>query len=1107
MKKILLTPLFILFTTFISEAQTPCTRPEIGQGSGGVGTAAGYDCRGIDLLSFVSYNSMGAAVVSGFQGNDSWGWTDVRDGKEYALVGLTNGLYFLDISDPINPRALGRLPKPSGISNSLWSDVKIYENWAFIVSESSNFGMQVFDLNHLQSLTTNSNRVFNLTTEANANRYARMTTIPGTSSSIGDSHNIIINEDSGIAYILGANIGAGGPILIGIDTSTSPPTLSFKGNYSTGGYTHDAQVVIYDGPDPDYQGREIFIGSNEDEIIVIDFTDEINNNGAGTIDVISTLSYPNFDYTHQGWFTKDKKYFILGDEHDEAFSGVGNTKTIVFNLEDLDNPVVQFNYQGRTPAIDHNGYVKDNRFYMANYTAGITIKRIHSIDDPITPGSTIQENGSGINGNMVEESYFDTYTTDNGNTFNGGAWNLYPYFESGSLLVTNLDGGVFILKQQNYDNEPPVVNCTDYTATLNKATGSVTITADDLAVGATDNKGITKKTITSGQTTFTCADVGNTFNVTIEVEDDYGLKASCTRVITVEAEETQYTGGDISNDASWTNGFPSLGSEARITNDATLTTATSIDACTCTVDNARTLTVNANAYLKTEKDITINGNLIVEHEGSIVQTDPSAQVIKGASGVINVKNTTPFLKPRDFMIMGSPMTAETRDGVYTDAFLVLEFNPGNFEPAPDLSAQGTNFADADGDYFSIYENGPINPTEGFIVRPQASYTDGNQTYDMTHSLGTLNSGTITRPIAFNTPPINNPDGTPNVVSNPYASAISATAFLTENPSIEAIYFWEHITPPNFSIPGNVGLRFDMDDVSIYNSTGGLKAASDTTLPTDPNHTKPNDLISTSQGFSFFADGSATEVSFTNAMRITGENNTLTRPIGVNRIWLDLRESRYGIGSSTLLAFNPIGTEGIDYGYDTNRLATIVSLYTLTEDEQHRLSIQTTTEFNESREIKLGFSSQVEETLEFTISMDEFDGLELEDATIYLIDTYNNVTINLSENESYTFQSSKTTLDDRFLLRFVPSQILSTENPLKNEIIVYPNPSKNFITIHSPNGYLEKIEVFDVRGRRMAQDIEEEQNSYSMDISLLETSIYFVKIVSEAGTVTKKIIKE
>ncbi len=358
-----------------------------------------YPCSGYNLQSSLSLATLGAS-----SGNDSWGWTDPQNGDEYALIGLNNGTAFINITDPVNPVYLGKLPTHT--VNSSWRDVKVYNNHAFIVSEAIGHGMQVFDLTKLRSVT-NAPETF--TADAHYNGF-------------GSAHNIVINEESGYAYGVGTSTFNGGPHFINIQNPTSPIAA---GGYAAGGYSHDAQVITYSGPDTDYTGREILIGSNEIEIVIADITDKANPQN------ISTINYTNVGYTHQGWFTEDQRYFIVGDERDEINIG-GATRTIIFDFNDLDNPQFHFDFFGSTSAIDHNGYVKGNKYYMANYRAGF---RVFDISD-IT------------NRNMSEIGYFDTFTSSNSANF-GGAWNVYPFFASGNIVISDLNGGFFLVRDPN----------------------------------------------------------------------------------------------------------------------------------------------------------------------------------------------------------------------------------------------------------------------------------------------------------------------------------------------------------------------------------------------------------------------------------------------------------------------------------------------------------------------------------------------------------------------------------------------------------------------------------------------------------------------------------
>ncbi|ARV07068.1 regulator [Polaribacter sp. SA4-10] len=418
MKKI--TFIFFLLTQIIF-AQTPCID----------GFAGEYPCNDYDLMSHISNATLGNLSTAG---NDSWGWTDPDTQKEYALMGIDTGIVFIDISNPIEPIIIGTLS--SSTVSSSWRDVKVYNSHAFIVSEANSHGMQVFDLRRLRNP---SNAIIPFTAD---------TTFTG----FGSAHNIVINEESGYAYIVGASRSStygGGPIFINIQDPVNPV---IEGGFAEGGYSHDAQVITYSGPDTDYTNKEILIGSNENEIVIADVTDKTNPI------VISTISYSNVKYAHQGWFTDDLKYFILGDEQDELKIG-NKTRSIIFDFTDLDNPVYHFDYFGNTNAIDHNGYVKDNVYYQANYTGGVRMIDVSNIATK----------------SFSEIGFFDTYPNNDNADFNG-VWNVYPYFPSGNIIVSDIDNGFFVIRKSGTLNVAPKKALTNFSVFPNPAKSQTTIT-------------------------------------------------------------------------------------------------------------------------------------------------------------------------------------------------------------------------------------------------------------------------------------------------------------------------------------------------------------------------------------------------------------------------------------------------------------------------------------------------------------------------------------------------------------------------------------------------------------------------------------------------------
>lgn len=385
------------------------------------GFAAGYPCNNVDLLSIVTPEEMWGTPEGqfGLYLNDVWGWTDPETGKEYALVGLIDGTAFVDITDPVNPIFVGKLIEhkhsrangPTGRDvmheESAWRSLKVYKNFVLVVSEQSHHGIQIFDLTKLRDV---ANPPIEFTEDANYD-------------GVGNAHNIVVNEETGFAYAVGSKSGkkciVGGLHMINLQDPLNPV---FAGCFDNDGYTHDALCIIYRGPDADYYGKEICFASNENTVTIVDVSDKANPVQ------ISRTTYANVGYTHQGWLTPDQRYFLTNDEFDEINTGQ-NTRTIMWDFKDLDQPLVIGDYFGPVEAIDHNLYTKGNLVFESNYLSGIRVINSSNI----------------AQGQMEEVGFFDTHPETNKADFDG-TWNVYPYFPSGNIVASDISKGLFVLR-------------------------------------------------------------------------------------------------------------------------------------------------------------------------------------------------------------------------------------------------------------------------------------------------------------------------------------------------------------------------------------------------------------------------------------------------------------------------------------------------------------------------------------------------------------------------------------------------------------------------------------------------------------------------------------
>lgn len=196
----------------------PCTNGQAGE----------YECKNVDMLSFVPLADLGC----GGDANDIWGWTDPETDREYAMIGCMDGTSFVDVTEPQSPQVLGFLETHT--YSSMWRDLKVFNNHVFIVSEAVNHGMQVYDLTQLRDLKPSRSGAVNQLSET------------AHYGEFGSAHNIVGNEDTGFMYSVGSRTCDSGLHMVDVNDPVDP---KFAGCFGQDGYVHDAQCIIYNGPD------------------------------------------------------------------------------------------------------------------------------------------------------------------------------------------------------------------------------------------------------------------------------------------------------------------------------------------------------------------------------------------------------------------------------------------------------------------------------------------------------------------------------------------------------------------------------------------------------------------------------------------------------------------------------------------------------------------------------------------------------------------------------------------------------------------------------------------------------------------------------------------
>jgi hypothetical protein len=249
-----------------------------------------------------------------------------------------------------------------------------------------------------------------------------------------------------ILYISGANTGG-----LRFLSLANPTSLTEVGSW-IGTYSHDTYPHVF----TDARANQCAPGHNPCEVVFsfagtpgLKIIDVTNKSAPVTL---STLTYAQLGYTHSGWISSDGNYIFLHDELDEGNFGLNSTIRTI-NITNLTAPTVSNIYTGPTTAIDHNGYAIGNKFYFSNYTRGIGVL---DVTNPNAP---------------VALSYFDTFPTSDTASFNG-AWGVYPFLPSGNILISDIQRGLIVVREQSAAPTP-----TATVTPLQTITNTPTITA------------------------------------------------------------------------------------------------------------------------------------------------------------------------------------------------------------------------------------------------------------------------------------------------------------------------------------------------------------------------------------------------------------------------------------------------------------------------------------------------------------------------------------------------------------------------------------------------------------------------------------------------------
>ena len=386
------------------------------------GSADGLACIGVDLLSHVVFADVSAKPGAAA---DVWGFVDLNTGREYVLVGYNIGTAVFDVTVAENPREVGFVSGP----NTIWRDIKVYQAWntlesrwdafAYVTSDGTPEGLVVIDLTGLPHSIESASYSSDFATAHNVHVTA---TEFGTGLSLTNGMPALV--------IAGSNNGGGRYRSYSLADPAAPSFITLP-SAANSGYMHDAASMIITDARTNTQCANagsycsVLFDFNEDSFDLWDVS------VAASPVRLSSTDYANRQYVHSGWQSEDQQFLFVHDELDEQSFGLPTTLR-VFSLADLRAPSPVGSWLGPTQAIDHNGFVRGNRYYMSNYSRGLSIL---DISDPRSPALI---------------GHFDTYPASDGIGF-VGAWGTFPFLHSGNIAISDVDSGLYMVADRTRD--------------------------------------------------------------------------------------------------------------------------------------------------------------------------------------------------------------------------------------------------------------------------------------------------------------------------------------------------------------------------------------------------------------------------------------------------------------------------------------------------------------------------------------------------------------------------------------------------------------------------------------------------------------------------------
>lgn len=343
----------------------------------------------LELLYQWSEDSLVGSSAYNNTYNEVWGF--VINNKEFAVIGSTAGTHIFDVTDAENSKEVQFIAGEDFGPAIIHRDYHDRNGYLYAVSDEGNSSLQIIDLKQLPDSAV---------------------VVYDSNELIETSHNIFIDETKNILYacnVRAPNLGWSSTslALYDINEPSTPVHLMDYEVPGTGSGVHDMWV----------RNDTAILNNGYDGLFIVDFSDLNSPQLLGSL-----TEYPDKGYNHSGWPTSDLKTYVMADEN----WGYDMKVLDISNLSNID-VTTTFNPEIDANSIAHNQIIKGDLLYVSSYHDGL---QVYNISEPENP---------------TKVASFSTYALDDHDSYRG-AWGVYPLLPSGTILVSDMQYGLFVLK-------------------------------------------------------------------------------------------------------------------------------------------------------------------------------------------------------------------------------------------------------------------------------------------------------------------------------------------------------------------------------------------------------------------------------------------------------------------------------------------------------------------------------------------------------------------------------------------------------------------------------------------------------------------------------------